>query len=170
MSSARNDLLIYVGMALATTIGLFVLHFWYGSFLDERYHASLAQRDASEALLAARDEDQKALASGKIPLPQAMSAIGRQGRPASVKPGPSADVSAVSGWIHQRGFKPQSAFPVYAAKAKPAAREPEPEAVPAAEPAAAAPAEPAAPAAKPPVRQLKLKTEVVKPTRSQVAQ
>jgi hypothetical protein len=169
MSTARSDLLIYVGVALATTIGLFVLHTWYGTFLDQRFHSALAEREPSEQLLAAREEDQKALSSGKVPLAQAMSVIGRQGRPASVKPGPSEDLSAVSGWIHQRGFKPQTAFPVRVPKpAKPAAPPPQ-----AAEPApaepAAAPAPAPAPVTKPPVRQLKLKTEVVKPARPQVA-
>lgn len=167
MSTARSDLLIYVGVALSTTIGLFVLHAWYGTFLDQRYHAELATREPSESLLAAREEEQKALSSGKVPLAQAMSVIGRagaQGRPASVKPGPSEDLSAVSGWIHQRGFKPQTAFPVRVAKpVHPAAPPPE---------VAPAPAEPApapAPAAKPPARQLKLKTEMVRPARPQIA-
>jgi hypothetical protein len=152
---------------LATTTGLFVLHTWYGTFLDQRFHSALAEREPSEQLLAAREEEQKALSSGKVPIAQAMSVIGRQGRPASVKPGPSEDLSAVSGWIHQRGFKPQTAFPVRVPK--PANAAPPPQAAePAAEPAIteAAPAPP--PVIKPPVRQLKLKTEVVKPARPQV--
>jgi hypothetical protein len=168
MSTARSDLLLYIGVALATVIGLFVLHTWYGSFLDQRFHAELRERGPSEALLAAREEEQKALNSGKVPLTQAISVIGRQGRPASVKPGPSTDVSAVSGWIHQRGFKPQTAFPVRIEKKPAAAAAAEPAAAPVAEPTAA-PAEPAAPA-KQPVRQLKLKTEMVRPARPQVAQ
>jgi hypothetical protein len=170
MSTARSDLLLYIGVALATVVGLFVLHTWYGTFLDQRFHAELRERGPSEALLAAREEEQKALSSGKIPLAQAMGVIGRQGRPASVKPGPSADLSAVSGWIHQRGFKPQTAFPVRIDKkaAAAAAAPVEPAAAPTAEPAAA-PAERAAPAAQPPVRQLKLKTEMVRPARPQIA-
>jgi hypothetical protein len=166
MSTARSDLLLYVGVALATTIGLFVLHAWYGTFLDQRYHAALAERDPSEALLAAREEEQKALGSGKVPLAQAMSVIGRQGRPASVKPGPSEDLSAVSGWIHARGFKPQTGFPVRVPKAAKPAPAPAPEVT---EPAPAEPVAAPAPAAKPPVRQLKLKTEMVRPARPQVA-
>jgi hypothetical protein len=171
MSTARSDLLLYIGVALATVVGLFVLHTWYGTFLDQRFHAELRERGPSEALLAAREEEQKALSSGKVPLAQAISVIGRQGRPASVKPGPSADLSAVSGWIHQRGFKPQTAFPVRVEKkpagaAAAAAAEPAP--APAAEPAPA-PATPAEPAAKPPVRQLKLKTEMVRPARPEIA-
>jgi hypothetical protein len=170
MSTARSDLLLYIGVALATVIGLFVLHTWYGTFLDQRFHAELRERGPSEALLAAREEEQKALSSGKVPLAQAISVIGRQGRPASVKPGPSQDLSAVSGWIHQRGFKPQTSFPVRTDQkpAAAAAAQAEPAAAPTEEPAAA-PAEPAAPEAKPPVRQLKLKTEMVRPARPQIA-
>lgn len=175
MSTARSDLLLYIGVALATVTGLFVLHFWYGSFLDVRFNSSLADRGPSEALLAAREEEQKALGSGKVPLAQAMSVISRAGgqnRPASVKPAPSQDLSAVSGWIHQRGFKPQTAFPVRIEKKPAAAAAAAAPAAPAAEPApapAAEPAAPAAPAAKSPVRQLKLKTEMVRPARPQVA-
>lgn len=172
MSKARSDLLLYVGVALATTVGLFVLHTWYATFIDVQYHASLATRDPSESLLAAREEEQKALASGKLPLPQAMRLIARANgpnRPASVKPAPSEDLSAVSGWIHARGFKPKTAFPVLTAKAAkpapaPVAAEPAP-----AEPVAAPAPATAAPAGKKPVRQLKLKTEIVRPVRPQVA-
>lgn len=169
MSTARSDLLLYIGVALATVIGLFVLHTWYGTFLDQQFHSNLADRGPSEALLAAREEEQKALGSGKVPIAQAMSVVGRQGRPASVKPAASQDLSAVSGWIHQRGFKPQTAFPVRTAQkpAAAAAAEAAPAAEPAATPAAAEPAAPAAPAAKP-VRQLQLKTEAVRPARPQV--
>jgi len=178
MSTARSDLLLYIGVALATVTGLFVLHFWYGTFLDVRFNAAITERGPSEALLAAREEDQKALAAGKVPLAQAMSVIGRAGgqnRPASVKPGASEDLSAVSGWIHQRGFKPQTAFPVRTAtKPAVAAAAVAAPAAPVAEPTPAPAAEPAAPAApvnnKPPVRQLKLKTEMVRPARPQVAQ
>ena len=155
-SSARTDLLIYIAVALTTTIGLFVVHAWYATYLDQRYHAELATRGASEALLAAREEEQTALSGAKLPIAQAMSTIARQGRPASVTPAASADLSPVSGWIHARGFKPATAHPVRVpAPPKPAAVEPQPEA-PAAAPEAPKPA-------KPGPRQLQLKTEVVRP-------
>jgi hypothetical protein len=171
MSTARSDLLLYVGVALATTVGLFILHTWYATLIDVRYHAALNERGQSESLLAAREEEQKALASGKLPLPQAMGLIARANgpnRPLAVKPAPSEDLSAVSGWIHQRGFKPKTAFPVLVPKAAkpapaPVAAEPAP-----AEPAAAPAPATAAPAEKKPVRQLKLKTEMVRPVRPQV--
>src|SRR5215471_4227414 len=83
MSTARSDLLIYVGVALSTTLGLFVLHAWYATYLDQRYHEQLAQHGPSEALLAAREEEQASLNAGKIPLAQAMATIARPGgRPA----------------------------------------------------------------------------------------
>jgi hypothetical protein len=164
MSSARTDLFIFIGVALATTIGLFVLHKWYGSYLDQRYHAEIAQAGPSEALLAARDEERKLLDAGKVPLEQAMASLAK-GRPTSVAPAPSQDLSPVSGWIYARGFKPATAHPVRTAQpaARPRAEAPtQPAAAtPPAEvaPPAAAPA-PATPAA---TRQLRLKTEVVQP-------
>ena len=151
MSSARSDLLIIIGVALSTTIGLFVLHTWYGTFLDMQYHARLHEAGPTEALLAAREEEHKALQAGKVPLSQAMAAV-TKGRVASVTPAPSEDLSAVSGWIHQRGFKPATAFPVRV----PAA--PKPAAEPVAEPAAAEPVAPAP--AKP---ELKIRAGVVRP-------
>jgi hypothetical protein len=151
MSSARTDLLIIIGVALTTTMGLFVLHKWYGTFLDVQYHARLSEAPPTEALLSAREEEQKALQAGKIPLSQAMDAA-RAGRAPSITPAQSEDLSAVSGWIHQRGFKPATAFPVRVPVA------PKPVAEPPAEPP---PAEVAPPA--PPAKPLKLRTAVVKP-------
>jgi hypothetical protein len=148
MSSARSDLFIIVGVALATTIGLFVLHKWYGTFLDMQYHARLEEAGPTEALLSAREEEQKALQAGKVPLSQAMDAVARAGRAPSITPAPSEDLSAVSGWIHQRGFKPATAHPVRVPVA------PKPVAAPPVEPPAEEPA-PAAPPAKP---ALKLRT------------
>ena len=160
MSTARSDLLIYVGVALSTTLGLFVLHAWYATYLDQRYHEQLAQHGPSEALLAAREEEQSALNAGKMPLGQAMTMLARPGaRPASVSPAPSEDISAVSGWIHARGFKPATGHPVRVAIApKPVAAQPAAE-VPPAEPEPVAAPKPARPAP----RQLKLKTDAVRP-------
>lgn len=131
MSTGRSELLIYIAVSLVTTIGLFVVHRWYATFLDVRYHDQLAEAQPSEARLAAEDEDQKRLESGKIPLAQAMERLSKRGRTAasSIAPAPSEDLSAVSGWIHRPGFKPATAHPVLTA------------------PVAAKPVEPAAPAA-----------------------
>lgn len=155
-SSARTDLLIYIAVALTTTIGLFVVHTWYVTYLDQRYHAELATLPASEALLAAHEEP----TGGKLPIAQAMGQIAKTGRPASVTPAPSNDLSAVSGWIHARGFKPATAHPVRV----PAAPKPAAAVEPAPEAPAAAPAPVEAPkTAKPGPRQLQLKTDVVRP-------
>lgn len=112
MSTARSDLLIIIGVALATTTGLFVLHAWYATWIDVRFHDRLAAAGPNEQLLAAREDEQTALNGAKIPLKAAMAAVARNTRPASVSPAPSQDLSAVSGWIHQRGFKPVTAHPV----------------------------------------------------------
>jgi hypothetical protein len=162
MSSARSDLLIIIGVALATTMGLFVLHKWYGTFIDMQYHARLHEAGPTEALLSAREEEQKALQAGKVPLSQAIAALAAsaasgQARPASITPAPSEDLSAVSGWIYQRGFKPATGFPVRVPVAPKAAAAPPAEAAPAEPP----PAEP--PPAAAPAKPLKLRTAVVKP-------
>jgi hypothetical protein len=114
MSTARSELLIFMVAALATTIGLFVVHTWYATYLDVSFHAKLDEGQPSEALLAARDAQHKALNSGKIPLTQAMDALAKRGRSAasSIAPVASNDLSAVSGWIHRPGFKPVTAHPV----------------------------------------------------------
>lgn len=126
--------------ALATTVGLFVLHTWYATYLDVRFHAKLAEGQPSEALLAAKDAQQKALDSGKIPLTQAMDALAKRGRSAagSIAPVASTDLSAVSGWIHRPDFKPVTAHPVRTApvaKAAPVPVAPAPDALAPAAPA-----------------------------------
>jgi hypothetical protein len=127
-------------VALTTTVSLFVLHKWYATYLDVSFHDELSEGQASEALLAARGEQKKALESGKIPLAQAIDTLAKRGRNAasSIAPTPSSDLSAVSGWIHRPGFAPVTAHPVRSAPvaAKPAGS---PEtAVPAALPTGAA--------------------------------
>lgn len=133
MSTGRSELLLYIAVSLVTTIGLFVVHRWYATFLDVRYHDKLVEAQPSEARFAADEEDHKRLGSGKIPLAQAMDRLAKRGRSAAstIAPAPSADLSAVSGWIHRPGFKPVTAHPVRTA------------------PAASKPAEPVAPAAAP---------------------
>jgi hypothetical protein len=139
-------------------MGLFVLHKWNGTFLDVQYHARLHEAAPTEALLSAREEEQKALQAGKVPLSQAMDAVARAGRAPAISPAPSDDLSPVSGWIHQRGFKPATAHRVLiAAPPKPVAQ-PAAEPPPATAPAAEAPAPTA-----PPAQQLKLRTAVAKP-------
>src|SRR5262245_14912934 len=106
MSTARSDLFTIIGVALATTIGLFVLHKWYATFIDMRFHQRLSEAGQTEALLSAREEEQTALNAAKVSLKDAMARVAQSARPASVTPAPSQDLSAVSGWIYQRGFKP----------------------------------------------------------------
>jgi hypothetical protein len=137
---------MFLGVAFATAIGLFVANRLYATYIDRKYHAELAQRGPYESVLAAREEEQKLFAQGKMPLDQAMQRLAERGRAGfgPIAPTPSADLSPISGWIHRHGFKPVVAHPVRIA------RPPEVVAPP---PAAAepAPAEPA-PAAQQPKR------------------
>jgi predicted metal-dependent phosphoesterase TrpH len=149
MSNAKSELFVYLGAAFATLIGLAVLQKWYGTYIDLRYHAELAAAGPAEGMLAARQDDQAALQKGKIPLDQAISRLAQRGRGSinSIAPAPSADLSAISGWIHQPGFKPAVAHPIRTPRA-PVAEVAQPAAAAAAAPSTAqAPATPAAPAA-----------------------
>lgn len=136
MSNAKSELFVYLGAAFATLIGLAVLQQWYGSYIDRRYHADLAAAGPSEAMLAARQEDQAALQKGKLPLDQAISRLSQRGRGSfnTIAPQPSTDLSAISGWIHHPGFKPVVAHPIRTPRA------PVAQAAEAPQPAAAAPA------------------------------
>lgn len=113
MSNAKNELFLYMAAALATLVGLFVLHRGYAAVVDVSYHKRLAEAGQSEALTAARQADEAALQKGKIPLDQAIARIGKgRANVGSVAPKQSEDLSAISGWIHHPKFKPVVAHPI----------------------------------------------------------
>jgi len=147
MSDGRSELFIFMGAAFATAFGLFGANRLYATYIDRQYHQQLAEAGPHESVLAARDEEQKLFAQGKMPLDQAMQRLAMRGRVGftTIAPAPSEDLSALSGWIRLPGFKPVTAHAVRTPAvpvvvAPPAAQE-------------AAPAEPA-PAANPPKRRL----------------
>jgi hypothetical protein len=105
----------------------------------------MAEAGPAEGMLAARQEDQAGLQKGKIPLDQAISRLAQRGRGSvnSIAPAPSADLSAISGWIHFPGFKPVVAHPIRTPRA-PVAEVAQPAAADAAAPTPVqAPAKPA---------------------------
>ncbi|HEY2735993.1 MAG TPA: hypothetical protein VGI70_18475 [Polyangiales bacterium] len=136
MSNGRDELFIFMGAAFASLVGLFVLHTWYGTYIDVRFNDHLAANGPAEGMVAAREADQRALSSGKVPIERAMQELAERGRGAfsSVAPTASQDLSALSGWIRSPNFKPVTAHPVRSARA--------PEPAPAGAPTAAAPAAP----------------------------
>lgn len=124
MSNAKNELFLYMAAALATLVGLFVLHRGYAAIVDVSYHKRLAEGGQSEAVTAARQADEAALQKGKIPLDQAIARIGKgRANVGSVAPQQSQDLSAISGWIHHPKFKPVVAHPIRLPRA-PAAQPP----------------------------------------------
>ena len=145
MSNAKSELFVYLGAAFATLIGLAVLQKWYGTYIDVRYHAAMAEAGPAEAMLSARQEDQAGLQKGKIPLDQAIGRLAQRGRGSfnAIAPSPSADLSAISGWIHHPGFKPVVAHPIRTPRA-PVAEATPPTAANPATPTAAQPAAPTA--------------------------
>lgn len=113
-NDARSELFLFLGVAFATAIGLFVLNKWYLSYFDVHYHAKMAEAGPYESVVAAREDDQKALAGGKLPIDQAMQRLAQRGRVGfgSVAPTPSEDLSPVSGWIRHPAYKPVVAHPI----------------------------------------------------------
>src|SRR4051794_726216 len=106
--NVRKELLVGLGSALLTAAGLFTLQLWYSSYLDVAVvHGDRGDVPTAAKLEAVRNEEHARLTSGRLPIAQAMEALARQGRNAfpQLAAKPSADLSAMSGWIHKPGFK-----------------------------------------------------------------
>src|ERR1700753_2999276 len=114
-NEARTELFLFIGTALAVAIGLFVLNKWYLSYFDVQHHAKFAEAGPYENVVAARDDENKKLEGGKIPIEQAIDRLAQRGRGGfgSISPAPSQDLSALAGWIRLPGFKPVTAHPIY---------------------------------------------------------
>jgi hypothetical protein len=121
MSSARTELLVFITVAFMTAIGLFVVQQMYASYIDMSYHAAHHQREASTATQLRRKADADKLAGGsKISIERAKTVLAEKGRQGfgSIAPVRSEDLSAVSGWIRARDFKPAVAHPIRAPRAQ----------------------------------------------------
>lgn len=104
----RKQLLLGLRAALATSAGLFALQFWYSSYLDVAVvHAERRDVPMVAKLQAVRNEERTTLTTGAVPIDKAMEALAQRGRNAFPKLAakPSDDLSAMSGWVHRRGFK-----------------------------------------------------------------
>jgi hypothetical protein len=139
---ARSELLAYMGAAVATTVLLFGLQIWYATYLDTHVvnvHAADAPADAK--LAARRERERAKLSGGKLPIARAKAELAQRGRRAfpNIAPKPSTDLSPMSGWMHQPGFKPYAPRAVPAAPPAPTEAAPAEAPVEAAAPAAAAP-------------------------------
>ena len=106
---ARRELFVCLGTALVTTAGLFALQTWYSSYLDVALvHGQRSHAPTDARLLAVRSEERAKLAAGHLAIDQAMTELAQRGRNAFPKLAarPSEDLSAMSGWIHEPGFRP----------------------------------------------------------------
>src|SRR5689334_11761971 len=104
----RQELLAYMGSALVTIAALFGLQYWRATYLDVAVvHASRLDVPLNEKVAAVRAEEQKKLSSGRRPIDQAKRELAQRGRAAfpNIAPKASDDLSAMSGWINQPGFK-----------------------------------------------------------------
>jgi hypothetical protein len=106
--NVHRELLAGLGSALLTAAGLFTLQLWYSSYLDVAVvHGGRSDVSMSAKLEAVRNDEHAQLTSGRLPIARAMEALAQQGRNAfpQLAAKPSADLSAMSGWIHKPGFK-----------------------------------------------------------------
>jgi hypothetical protein len=104
----RQELFAYLGSAIITIAGLFGLQYWYATYLDVAVvHASRADTPLNEKVAAVRAAEQQKLSSGAMPIDQAKRGLAQRGRAAfpKIAPKPSDDLSAMSGWMYQPGFK-----------------------------------------------------------------
>lgn len=108
MNDRQRDLFGFVGAAFAVMAGLFILQEIVRTAGDARFHARIADGGRHPDTLAARERDAQKLQSGKMPIEAAMQEVASKGRSAfpSIAPNASEDVSALSGWVHRRGFAP----------------------------------------------------------------
>jgi len=106
--NVRKKLFVALRSALVTAAGLFTLQLWYSSYLDVAVvHGDLSAAPTDPKLATLRSEEHAKLNAGPMPIAQAMQAVAERGRNASPRLAvkPSADLSAMSGWIHKPGFK-----------------------------------------------------------------
>lgn len=100
--SGQKDFLQFMGITGATLLGLFVLQYWFGSYIDVSYHKELAERDGFEVVQQARTDEAAALAG----LPTAMAKLAKsRSVDARITPKQSDDVSAMSGWVQYPGYE-----------------------------------------------------------------
>lgn len=102
LTPTKNRTIIVGGILAALT--LFSLHYVFDSYFiavtEGVQHDKLA---SPEQLIATRDGEHKALASGPVSLDNAMAQLGRQGRVGAgggvdISPTQSQDIGALTGW------------------------------------------------------------------------
>jgi hypothetical protein len=104
---ARNELLAYLGAALATIVVLFGAQHWYASYLDVSVvHALTADTPTDPKLLQVRAAEHQKLTSGALPIDRAKQQLAQRGRLgfSRITPKASEDLGAMAGWINKPGF------------------------------------------------------------------
>lgn len=106
--SGKTELFIFLTAALATIGGLVTAQEFFLSYQDILAHQAIDQAPANADLQALRQAEAAALQSGRMPIDEAKKALAERGRAAfsEIAANPSDDYSALSGWVHQRNFKP----------------------------------------------------------------
>jgi len=105
--NGKQELLAFLGTAIATVVGLFGVQLWYASYLDvDVLHAQKYQVGGDEKVTGKREEEARVLAGGKMSIDAAVDAFARRGHRASASLAPvqSSDLSAMSGWVNRPDF------------------------------------------------------------------
>jgi hypothetical protein len=111
----NRTILTVAGVALVSLIGL---KFVFDSYFIEMAEAAAKDKlPVAEQLIKHRSEESKALASGPMPIDQAMAELGRNGRTTAANPGvdvsprQSNDTGALIGWSKMPRAIPEAPQP-----------------------------------------------------------
>lgn len=106
--SGKTELFMFLTAAFGTIVGLFTAQEFFLSHHDILTHEAIDQAPANPELVALRQAEADALQSAPLPVEDAKRALAERGRGgfADIAPRASDDYSALSGWVHAKGFKP----------------------------------------------------------------
>ncbi len=111
--SGKTELFIFLTAALATIGGLVTAQEFFLSYQDILANRAIDEAPANADLAVIRQAEADALQTARMPIADAKRALAERGRAAfpEIAATPSEDYSALSGWVHQRNFKPFVAPP-----------------------------------------------------------
>lgn len=111
--SGKTELFVFLTAAIATIVGLVTAQEFFLSYQDILAHRAIDEAPASAELTAIRKAESDALQTARMPIDDAKRALAERGRAAfpDIAAAASEDYSALSGWVHQRNFKPFVAPP-----------------------------------------------------------
>lgn len=106
--SGKTELIAFLVAAFGTIGGLLTLQGFAVTHRDIAANEAIDQAPANAELLATRKAEATALETARMPIEDAKRALAERGRGGfpEIAPQSSEDYSALSGWVHAKGFKP----------------------------------------------------------------